>query len=74
MALAIGAASDAWVENLGRLTVAVREGQFAGYVLWAPEYSYAELCTHHIRPDFRQLGVGKALLEAHLRDAARQPY
>lgn len=63
-----------WVENLDRLTVAVREGQFAGYVLWAPEHSYAELCTLHVRPDCRRLGVGKALLDAYLRDAARQGF
>lgn len=63
-----------WIGNLDRLTVAVMEGQFAGYGFWAPEHRYAELCSVHVRPAYRRLGVGKALLDAYLCDAARQGF
>jgi ribosomal protein S18 acetylase RimI-like enzyme len=63
-----------WVENLDRLTVAVVGDQFAGYSLWTPEHSYAQLCTLHVTPDHRRRGVGLALLEAYMQDAARQGF
>ncbi|WEK33354.1 MAG: GNAT family N-acetyltransferase [Candidatus Pseudomonas phytovorans] len=51
-----------WVDNFDRLTVAVVDDHFAGYSLWIPEGSYAELCTLHVDPGYRRRGVGMALL------------
>ncbi|MDO4235889.1 MAG: N-acetyltransferase [Pseudomonas sp.] len=63
-----------WVENFDRLNVAFMGNAFAGYSLWIPEQSYAELCTIHVSPEHRRSGVGMALLEAYALDAARHGF
>ena len=63
-----------WVENFDRLTVALMGDQFAGYSLWVPEHSHAELCTVHVAPEYRRSGVGMALLEAYATDAAQHGF
>lgn len=63
-----------WVENFDRLTVALIGDQFAGYSLWMPEHSNAELCTVHVAPEFRRSGVGMALLEACATDASQHGF
>lgn len=63
-----------WVENFDRLTVALIDDQFAGYSLWMPEQSNAELCTVHVAHNFRRSGVGMALLEAYATDALQHGF
>ncbi|WP_437883350.1 N-acetyltransferase family protein [Pseudomonas sp. LRF_L74] len=63
-----------WTENFERLTVAVVDGQFAGYALWTAQQSCAELCTINVTQGFRRKGVGRALLDAYMTSARRQGF
>lgn len=63
-----------WVENLDRLTIAVVDECFAGFVLWIPDGARAELYTLHVDPHYRRCGTGTALLEAYVADAAQQGF
>lgn len=63
-----------WVDNFQRLTVALVDGQFAGYALWMPEQGKAVLCTLNVSPTHRRLGVGRALLDAYAHDAQAQGF
>lgn len=60
-----------WVENFDLLTVAMLDGQLAGYSLWMPEDGAAELCTINVGETHRRNGIGRALLQAYVA-AARQ--
>lgn len=53
-----------WVDNFERLSVAMLGAQFAGYSLWMPEDSFAELCTINVGEAYRRNGIGRALLDA----------
>ncbi|MFJ4064294.1 GNAT family N-acetyltransferase [Pseudomonas sp. NPDC089996] len=63
-----------WVENFDRLTVAVVDDDVAGYALWGPEDDFAELCTVSVQQDHRRAGIGMALVQAYMRDAAWQGF
>jgi ribosomal protein S18 acetylase RimI-like enzyme len=60
-----------WVEHFDRLTVAMLDGQLAGYSLWMPEDGAAELCTINVGEAHRRNGIGRELLQAYVA-AARQ--
>lgn len=63
-----------WVENFERLTVAMLDGQFAGYSLWMPDEGFAELCTVNVSEAYRRNGVGRALLDAYRAAAVQDGY
>lgn len=63
-----------WVGNFDRLIIAVIDDQFAGYSLWMPERGSAELCTTHVSRQHRRNGVGRALLESYMAQAARDKF
>jgi ribosomal protein S18 acetylase RimI-like enzyme len=60
-----------WVDNFERMTVAMWDGQFAGYSLWTAEDGFAELSTINVSLAYRRRGVGRVLLEAYLRASAQ---
>ncbi len=63
-----------WVNNVERLTVAMLDGQFAGYSMWMPEDGLAELCTINVGEAYRRKGIGRALLEAYRVAAGQAGY
>lgn len=63
-----------WVEHFDRFTIAVIGEDVAGYSLWAPEQGHAELCTISVNQSHRRSGIGTALLQAFVRDAAGQGF
>ncbi|WP_416362987.1 GNAT family N-acetyltransferase [Pseudomonas sp. NFX183] len=63
-----------WADNFDRLTVAMLDGQFAGYSLWAPEQGAAELYTLNVSEACRRNGVGRALLDAYALKAKQSGF
>lgn len=63
-----------WVKNFDRFTVAVIGENLAGYSMWAPEHGYAELCTISVNQGHRRIGVGTALVDAYVQEAAMQGF
>lgn len=60
-----------WVDNFERMTIAMWDGQLAGYSLWAAEDDSAELSTINVGAAFRRQGIGRVLLDAYVLAAGR---
>lgn len=58
-----------WINHFDRLIVATVDEQFAGYCLWMPQDGCALLCTIGVGAQYRQRGLGAALLTAYASEA-----
>ncbi len=52
-----------WIENLGRTTMLLIDGELAGYVMWTAGDTDATLISVQVLPAFRRRGLGRSLVD-----------